>query len=133
MPVPIHTILSEHAKKLEKKRTTRDKVNLAIQAVIAVWLIIGLALHLATVGLIGLSVIIFATASAGIIEEHQLGKAFEEALPFTALLCVFFSIVAVIIDQHLFTPVISWVLTFEGQLQLVMFFIANGIAVDGER
>ncbi|AXV65740.1 sodium/proton antiporter NhaB [Pseudoalteromonas lipolytica] len=127
LPVPIHTILSEHAKKFEKKRTTRDKVNLAIQAVIAVWLIIGLALHLATVGLIGLSVIIFATASAGIIEEHQLGKAFEEALPFTALLCVFFSIVAVIIDQHLFTPVISWVLTFEGQLQLVMFFIANGL------
>ena len=127
LPAPIHTILSDHAKKLEKKRTTRDKVNLAIQAFIAVWLIIGLALHLATVGLIGLSVIIFATASAGIIEEHQLGKAFEEALPFTALLCVFFSIVAVIIDQHLFTPVIAWVLTFEGQLQLVMFFIANGI------
>ncbi len=127
LPAPIHTILADHAKKLEKKRTTRDKVNLAIQAFIAVWLIIGLALHLATVGLIGLSVIIFATASAGIIEEHQLGKAFEEALPFTALLCVFFSIVAVIIDQHLFTPVISWVLTFEGQLQLVMFFIANGI------
>ncbi|MEC8224692.1 MAG: SLC13 family permease, partial [Pseudomonadota bacterium] len=50
LPAPIHTILSDHAKKLEKKRTTRDKVNLAIQAFIAVWLIIGLALHLATVG-----------------------------------------------------------------------------------
>jgi len=79
------------------------------------------------VGLIGLSVIILATSSAGIIEEHQLGKAFEEALPFTALLCVFFSVVAVIIDQQLFTPVITWVLTFEGHLQLVMFFIANGL------
>ncbi|MEI8633882.1 hypothetical protein P4S72_20950 [Vibrio sp. PP-XX7] len=35
------------------------------------------------------------------------GKAFEEAPPFTALLAVFFSIVAVIIDQHLFKPVIG--------------------------
>ncbi|MBQ4831741.1 sodium/proton antiporter NhaB [Pseudoalteromonas sp. MMG010] len=127
LPDSIHAILKNEAQTLDKKRTKRDKVNLAIQSLIAIWLIIGLALHLATVGLIGLSVIILATASAGIIEEHQLGKAFEEALPFTALLCVFFAIVAVIIDQHLFTPVITWVLTFEGQLQLVMFFIANGL------
>ena len=127
LPETIHQILADHAKELDSKRTKRDKVNLMFQSLIAVWLIIALALHLATVGLIGLSVIIFATASAGIIEEHQLGKAFEEALPFTALLCVFFSIVAVIIDQHLFTPVITWVLTFEGQLQLVMFFVANGL------
>jgi NhaB family Na+:H+ antiporter len=127
LPERIHKILKDDALKLDSKRTKRDKVNLSVQAIIAVWLIVGLAFHLATVGLIGLSVIILATASAGIIEEHQLGKAFEEALPFTALLCVFFSIVAVIIDQQLFTPVISWVLTFEGQLQLVMFFVANGL------
>ncbi|MEM5546658.1 sodium/proton antiporter NhaB [Pseudoalteromonas fuliginea] len=127
LPKKIHTILKNHAEGLDSKRTKRDKVNLTIQAFIAVWLIVGLAMHLAAVGLIGLSVIILATASAGIIEEHQLGKAFEEALPFTALLCVFFAVVAVIINQHLFTPVIAWVLTFEGQLQLVMFFIANGL------
>jgi NhaB family Na+:H+ antiporter len=35
-------------------------------------------------------------------------------------------IVAVIIDQQLFTPVITWVLTFEGNMQLVMFYLANG-------
>lgn len=127
LPETIHAILKNHAQTLDKKRTKRDRVNLTIQALIAIWLITGLALHLATVGLIGLSVIILATSSAGIIEEHQLGKAFEEALPFTALLCIFFSVVAVIIDQQLFTPVITWVLTFEGHLQLVMFFIANGL------
>ncbi len=127
LPEAIHQILVDFEKHQDSKRTKRDTVNLIIQSFIAVWLIFGLAFHLAAVGLIGLSVIILATASAGIIEEHQLGHAFEEALPFTALLCVFFCIVAVIIDQHLFAPVITWVLTFEGNLQLVMFFAANGL------
>jgi NhaB family Na+:H+ antiporter len=90
-------------------------------------LIVGLALHLAPVGLIGLSVIILATVFTGITEEHQIGHAFEEALPFTALLAVFFAVVAVIVDQQLFTPVITWVLTFEGNMQLVMFYMANGM------
>ncbi len=126
LPDKVRTILSDYDKYQDKKRTKRDVVNLVIQGLIGIWLIVALALHLADVGLIGLSVIIFATASAGIIEEHQIGKAFEEALPFTALLCVFFAVVAVIIDQQLFTPVIAWVLSFEGNTQLVMFFMANG-------
>jgi NhaB family Na+:H+ antiporter len=98
-----------------------------MQGVIAVWLIVGLALHLAPVGLIGLSVIILATCFTGVTEEHKIGHAFEEALPFTALLAVFFAVVAVIIDQQLFTPVITWVLTYEGNMQLVMFYLANGL------
>lgn len=52
-------------------------------------MVVALALHLAEVGIIGLSVIILTTAFCGITEEHALGKAFEEALPFTALLTVF--------------------------------------------
>lgn len=127
LPESVRDILVEYDKESDEKMTKRDKVMLISQGFIAVWLIIGLALHLATVGLIGLSIIILATAAAGITDEHQLGKAFEEALPFTALLCVFFAVVAVIIDQQLFAPVIQWVLTFEGKMQLVMFFIANGI------
>src|SRR5690606_32755675 len=55
------------------------------------------------------------------------GKAFEEALPFTALLIVFFSIVAVIHDQHLFTPVINYVLAMSEDVQPRMFFVANGL------
>ncbi|QJY41111.1 hypothetical protein HND97_12245 [Vibrio cholerae] len=91
-------------------------------------MIVGLALHLAAVGLIGLSVIILATAFTGVIEEHSLGKAFEEALPFTALLAVFFSIVAVIIDQELFKPVIDAVLNVEDHgFQLALFYVANGL------
>lgn len=127
LPNSVRNILVEYDLENDEKMTKRDKVKLFTQGVIAIWLIVGLALHLATVGLIGLSIIILATASAGITDEHQLGKAFEEALPFTSLLCVFFAVVAVIIDQQLFAPVIQWVLTFEGKMQLVMFFIANGL------
>ena len=48
------------------------------------------------------------------------------ALPFTALLVVFFSIVAVIDNQGLFSPVINWVLTYDGKMQQALFYIANG-------
>jgi NhaB family Na+:H+ antiporter len=40
---------------------------------------------------------------------------------------VFFAIVAVIHDQHLFAPVLEVVLRIEGQNQLIAFFLANGI------
>lgn len=127
LPSNVHKVLNDYDIEESNKRTKRDNVKLVSQGVIAVWLIIGLALHLAPVGLIGLSVIILATSFTGITEEHQIGHAFEEALPFTALLAVFLAIVAVIVDQQLFTPVITWVLTYEGNMQLVMFYLANGL------
>ena len=51
--------------------------------------------------------IILATSFTGVVEEQRIGKAFESALPFTALLVVFFVIVAGIHDQHLFEPVMQ--------------------------
>jgi len=63
----------------------------------------------------------------GITDEHHIGPAFEEALPFTALLVVFFVIVAMIHDQHLFKPIIVWALEMDPSLQPTMFYIANGI------
>lgn len=127
LPEAVHKILSDYEAHEDEKRTNHDKMKLIVQAFIGVWLIAGLALHLASVGLIGLSVIILATAFNGVTNEHALGKAFEEALPFTALLAVFFAIVAVIIDQQLFAPVIQWALSYEGSTQLVIFYIANGL------
>lgn len=126
LPEHIRTILEDYDKYEDAKRSISDKSKLLVQGLIGIWLIVGLALHLAEVGIIGLSVIILATSFTGIIEEHQLGKAFEEALPFTALLVVFFTVVAVIIDLHLFAPVITWVLSFEGNTQLSLFYLANG-------
>lgn len=127
LPEKVRAILQDYDTKSAQKRTRQDRMKLVIQALIGIWLVIALALHLAEVGLIGLSVIIFATALCGVTDEHQIGKAFTEALPFTALLTVFFAVVAVIIDQHLFTPVIQFVLQAEPHSQLALFYLFNGI------
>jgi NhaB family Na+:H+ antiporter len=127
MPGNIRSHLLETEVQIEEKRGNAGKAKLVIQALAGIWLILALAFHLAAVGIIGLSVIILLTALNGVIEEHQLGRAFEEALPFTALLVVFFAIVAVIHDQHLFAPVINYVLSLQGQAQLAAYYIANGL------
>jgi len=111
----------------DEKRSKKEKQQLIVQAVAMALLIIGLALHLAPVGFIGLALIIFQTAFMGITNEHHIGPAFEEALPFTALLVVFFAVVAVIHDQHLFTPVIEMVISLKGQTQLVAYYAVNGV------
>ncbi|GJM17193.1 MAG: Na(+)/H(+) antiporter NhaB [Thermodesulfobacteriota bacterium] len=111
----------------DEKRTKKEKYSLIVQATAMVLLVIGLGLHLAPVGFIGLALIIIQTAFMGITDEHQLGHAFEEALPFTALLIVFFVIVAMIHDQHLFKPIIEWALAMEASAQPAMFYIANGL------
>lgn len=123
----IRDIINDFGAKEDAARTTSQKTKLLIQFLVALILIFALAYNVAAVGLIGLMVIVLLTAFNGIIQEHQLGKAFEEALPFTALLVVFFVIVAVIHDQHLFSPVINYVLTLNFDLQVPMFFLANGI------
>jgi len=127
LPDNVRAILEDFAAKEDAKRTLRDKAQLGVQIVVAIFLVFALALHLAEVGLIGLTIIILLTAFNGVVEEHQIGKAFEEALPFTALLVVFFSIVSVIHDQHLFQPIIHAVLSMDIDAQPGLFFIANGV------
>ena len=127
MPGNIRSHLLETAKEMEAKRGQHGRARIAIQAVTGIWLMVALGFHMAEVGIIGLSIIVILTAFNGFTEEHQLGKAFEEALPFTALLVVFFAVVAVIHTQHLFTPVIEYVLRLEGQTQLAAYYTANGI------
>jgi len=127
IPAPVLTILSEFDDDQSSKRTPRETARLVVQAITALLLVFALAFHVAEIGLIGLAVIVLQTAFNGIVEEHRLGHAFEEALPFTALLCVFFGIVAVIADQQLFQPVIEWVLTLPASQQPGVFYIANGV------
>jgi len=127
MPGNIRSHLLETAMQMEEKKGIKYKAQLVVQALIGIWLIVALAMHLAAVGIIGLSVIVLLTAFNGFIDEHQLGPAFEEALPFTALLVVFFAIVGVIHDQHLFKPVMDVVLSMQGQAQLAAYYSANGI------
>lgn len=127
LPESVHKILAEYDEFMDSKRTDRDNAKLMVQGLVAAWLVVGLLFHFAAVGLIGLSVIVLATSFSGIVDEHAIGKAFEEALPFTALLVVFFAVVAVINDQKLFQPVTDFVLSLEGSEQITALYVANGI------
>ena len=125
LPANVRQVLADYDHEQTRKRTPREVAVLIAQAIAAIILVIALGFHVAEVGLIGLLVIVLATTLAGVTEEQRLGKAFESALPFTALLVVFFAIVAVLHDQHLFEPVVSAVLQLEGRAQTAMFYLAN--------
>ncbi len=120
-------VLAEYDAEQDANRDARMDARLMVQTLVGIILIVSLAFHVASVGLVGLMVIVLLTAFNGIVEEHSIGDAFKEALPFTALLVVFFAIVAVIHEQHLFSPVINTVLAMDLSIQPLMFFIANGV------
>ncbi|MHB1204615.1 MAG: sodium/proton antiporter NhaB [Rhodospirillaceae bacterium] len=126
MPASVRRILTAHQNEQGAAHDSRHTAKLVIQAAAAVFLVAGLALHIAEVGLIGLTVIVLATAFCGIVDEKRLGHAFEEAMPFVGLLVTFFAIVAIIQEQHLFRPIIDFVLAHEGREQLVLMYLANG-------
>ena len=125
LPQSVREVLGAYDREETARRTPRDTAILTVQAIAAVFLVVALGFHLAEVGVIGLTVIVLATAFAGMTDEHRIGKAFETALPFTALLVVFFAIVAVLHDQHLFEPIVAAVLQLEGTAQAAMFYLAN--------
>ena len=126
LPETVRQILL--ASDLERRRNQEPEMRLRmwIQGLGLLLLVLALGFHIATVGLIGLALIVFLTVFTGVVKEHQLGRAFEEALPFTALLVVFFAIVAVINDQQLFYPVLNWVLNVTPEFQAPLFYLANG-------
>ena len=127
LPQEVRLVLENFNAQDQANRTQKETAALIVQFIVAVILVFSLAFHIAPVGLIGLMIIVLLTAFNGVIDEHKIGHAFEEALPFTALLVVFFAIVAVIHEQHLFSPVISVVLSMDESIQPGMFFLANGI------
>jgi NhaB family Na+:H+ antiporter len=127
LPPAVRAVLTDYAEERRRSRTAEQRAALLVQALVALLLLLGLAFHVAEVGLIGLAVIVVATAFTGVVDEARLGKAFEAALPFTALLVVFFVIVGVIETQRLFEPVVTGVLALDGRERLVAFFLANGL------
>jgi len=127
LPENVRAILQKSAEKSEAEMDAKKRWNLIVQGAVGLWLIIGLALHLAEVGLVGLSVVILLTTFTGKTDENTIGHSFEEATPFTALLVVFFVIVAMIEHIHLFTPVIDMALQAKGESQPYMFFAFSGL------
>ena len=126
LPSNVRGIFNDYSKYRKENITLRDKTELLIESVVLIFLVFALAFSIAAVGLIGLSVMVLLTAFKGITHEHKLGDAFHEALPFTALLAVFFAIVSVIYDQKLFDPVILYVLDQPESVQPSLFYVANG-------
>ncbi len=123
----VRDILFSYLEKQDEERTENDIYSLWVQGISGVLLIFGLAFHVMEVGLIGLCLLVFVTALTGIKEEAQIGHAFEESLPFVSLLCIFFVVVGMIHDLHLFSPVINWVLQMPIEAQPGAFFLANGL------
>lgn len=127
LPESVRAVLVAFDQAESGRRNMRDAAALIAQAAVLVFLIVGLALHLTAVGIIGVTVIVLATSLLGIVDERRIGHAFQEALPFTALLVVFFAIVAVIHDQHLLGPIFSRVLALPRELQPSAVYVVNGV------
>ena len=123
----VRGIIKDYIQEQDEKRKPREVYALIVQGACGILLVIGLALHIMEVGLIGLCLLVAVTALTGINEEHQIGRAFEESLPFVSLLCIFFVVVGMIHDLHLFSPVIQWVLALPIEDQPRAFFLANGL------
>ncbi|WP_299940762.1 sodium/proton antiporter NhaB [uncultured Microbulbifer sp.] len=127
LPQAVREVIVQFSQEEEKKRTSFQVAELWAQGSVAVLLVLALAFHVAEVGIIGLMIIVLLTSFNGIVQEARIGHAFEEALPFTALLVVFFAIVAVIHQQHLFEPVTHFVLSQKPEQQPALLFLANGL------
>ena len=127
VPAAVRQVLLEFDHREAAAMSSRHKYFIFVQATVALLLVFALALHVAEIGLIGLAIIVLATAFTGIVEEGRLGKAFEAALPFTALLVVFFAIVGMIHQQDLFGPFLDRVLQLAPDKQPIALFGAAGL------
>jgi NhaB family Na+:H+ antiporter len=127
LPQSVQQILVQFNEAQRTKQNARDRSVLIVQAIAAVLLLVALVTQAAEVGLVGLFTIILVASFTGITEEQRIGKAFTDALPFTALVVVFFVIVAVLREQHVFEPVLTWALRLEGAQQALVFYAANGL------
>ncbi len=127
LPESVREVLVAYDQAESKRRNARDRAVLLVQAAVLVFLVTALALHLTAVGIIGVTVIILATSLLGIVDERRVGHSFQEALPFTALLVVFFAVIAVIHDQHLLGPIFGALLALPPEVQPMAVYGVNGI------
>jgi NhaB family Na+:H+ antiporter len=127
LPARVRAVLSQRARQAAAERTPADRLRLWMQGLCAALLVAALAFHVAEVGIIGLFLIVLSGTLTGVADEHRIGERFTESLPFTALLMVFFAIVAVIADQQLFRPVIDRVLALPPGSQVMGFYVANAV------
>ncbi len=127
LPDRVRQLMQEHELSEAKKTTPNEKARLLIQFFAAICLVVGLATHVVEVGFVGLAVFLFLAVMNGVTEEHRLNHAFAESMAFTTIVVVFLVLVTIIHSQHLFVPVIDFVLMQEGRAQLMWMYVANGL------
>jgi Na+:H+ antiporter, NhaB family len=126
LPANVRLILQDEDRRLRESHSPRDRLLLVAQAAVAVLMVLGLAFHVAEIGLIGLTVIVLVSTISGVTDEHHIAQAFMPGLPFASLLVVFYVIVAMIGSLQMFDSVIHWVLALEPRMQVFMIFVTNG-------
>jgi len=94
---------------------------------VAVFLVISLGLALGAPGLVGLAVLLLLTTFMGVVDPEALGQAFTEALPFAALIVVFFVVAGMIDEQGLFRGLVQSVLGLSGKSRMVGVYFADAI------
>ncbi|MCL2726273.1 MAG: hypothetical protein FWD69_17765 [Polyangiaceae bacterium] len=127
MPEPIRQLIVRDYKAKARELAGPGMYKYILQGIVGILLILALGFHVAEVGLIGLAIIVLLSAFTGMTKEHDFSEAFTNAMPFVSLITIFFAVLAVVHDQHLLTPVIEWVLTFNGQTQLLVLYVVNGV------
>lgn len=131
LPDNVRNILADFQARETKSMTRHDRAQIVGQAAVSIFIVVGLVAQIAPPGLIGLAAIVLVTILVGVTEEHELGKAFQDSLPFTALLVVFFGLVAIIAEQQLFAPIIDIVVgisNFKAQIA-ILFFITGVLSM----
>lgn len=81
LPDSVREVMEGWDAQQTRDRDGRARARLLIQSLTAVGLVVGLGLHVAEVGLVGLAVIVVATAFAGVTEEHASGVSPRRGSP----------------------------------------------------
>ena len=127
LPPRIGTAFEQKAREELSHETLAYRIKLLVMFMAFVCLMLALAFQIAPVGVIGLGLLISLPLLTGQTDEHKIGNAFAESMPFASLLVVFFVIVAMIETLGIFQPITVWALQGNGKAQLYSFFTASGI------
>jgi NhaB family Na+:H+ antiporter len=127
LPESIRAYLTEYSQSQARSRTQADKFRLTVQAMCGLGLITALGLQLASIGLLGLITMIVVSQLTGRVAENRYVPAYHSAMPFFALLLVFFGAVSIIHEQHLFDGLMRWIAGLPGKDRLLAMYLETGI------
>jgi NhaB family Na+:H+ antiporter len=127
LPVSIRSYLTLQSTEQALRRTPTELLHLKVQAVAGLLLVVALGLQLASIGLLGLITMIIVSTAMGRVAETRYVPAYHAAMPFFALLLVFFGAVSIIHEQHLFEGLMRWIVSLPEGTRLLAMFVETGM------